>query len=82
MGWLGLAIYLLQEREQAAEQALQDEEERRLELGRRMSEAQLQVLQSQIEPHFLFNSLAHVRRLYQTDARAGRDDARDTCRAT
>jgi sensor histidine kinase YesM len=72
MGWLGLAIYLLQERDQAAEQALQDEEERRLELGRQMSEAQLQVLQSQIEPHFLFNSLAHVRRLYQTNARAGR----------
>jgi sensor histidine kinase YesM len=72
MGWLGLAIYLLQERDQAAEQALQDEQERRLELGRQMSEAQLQVLQSQIEPHFLFNSLAHVRRLYQTNARAGR----------
>jgi LytS/YehU family sensor histidine kinase len=32
----------------------------------------LQVLQSQIEPHFLFNSLAHVRRLYQTDPRTGR----------
>jgi two-component sensor histidine kinase len=72
VGWLGLAIYLLQEREQAAEQALQDEEERRLELSRQMSEAQLQMLQSQIEPHFLFNSLAHVRRLYQTDAHAGR----------
>ena len=72
MGWLGLAIYLLQERDRAAEQALQDEEERRLELGRQMSEAQLQVLQSQIEPHFLFNSLAHVRRLCQTNARAGR----------
>jgi sensor histidine kinase YesM len=72
IGWLGLAIYLFQEREQAAHQALQDEQERRLELDRQMSEAQLQVLQSQIEPHFLFNSLAHVRRLYQTDARAGR----------
>lgn len=71
MGWLGLAIYLLQERDQAAEQTLQDEQERRLELGRQMSEAQLQVLQSQIEPHFLFNSLAHVHRLYQTNARAG-----------
>jgi LytS/YehU family sensor histidine kinase len=37
-----------------------------------MSEAQLQVLQSQIEPHFLFNSLAHVRRLCQTNPTAGR----------
>jgi LytS/YehU family sensor histidine kinase len=80
MGWLGLAIYLLQERNQAAEQALQDEQERRLELGRQMSEAQLQVLQSQIEPHFLFNSLAHVRRLYQTNARAGRTMLRNLSR--
>jgi LytS/YehU family sensor histidine kinase len=37
-----------------------------------MSEARLQVLQSQIEPHFLFNSLAHVRRLCRTNAPAGR----------
>ena len=71
-GWVGLAIYLLQEHDQAAAQALHDEAEHQLDLARQMSEAQLQVLQSQIEPHFLFNSLAHVRRLYQTDPRAGR----------
>lgn len=71
-GWVGLAIYLLQERDQAATQALHDEAEHRLDLARQMSEAQLQVLQSQIEPHFLFNSLAHVRRLYQTNPSAGR----------
>jgi hypothetical protein len=71
-GWLGVAIYLLQERDQAAAQALHDEAERQLDLARRMAEAQLQVLQSQIEPHFLFNSLAHVRRLYLIDPQAGR----------
>jgi sensor histidine kinase YesM len=70
--WLGLAIYLFQERGQAAMEALRDETEHQLNLGRQMSEAQLQVLQSQIEPHFLFNSLAHVRRLYHTDPGAGR----------
>ena len=53
-------------------EALQDEAEHQLNLGSQMSEAQLQVLQSQIEPHFLFNSLAHVRRLYHTDSNAGR----------
>jgi LytS/YehU family sensor histidine kinase len=37
-----------------------------------MAEARLQVLQAQIEPHFLFNTLANVRRLYQTDLAAGR----------
>jgi len=70
--WLGLAILLLHERERAAAQAVHDEIERKLELERRMSEARLRVLQSQIEPHFLFNSLAHVRRLCRTNAPAGR----------
>jgi sensor histidine kinase YesM len=37
-----------------------------------MQAARLQVLQAQIEPHFLFNTLANVRRLYQTDPVAGR----------
>ena len=37
-----------------------------------MLEARLQVLQAQVEPHFLFNTLAHVQRLYQTDPRRGR----------
>ncbi|HEX6795153.1 MAG TPA: histidine kinase [Casimicrobiaceae bacterium] len=72
IAWIGLAIHLFGEREEAAEQALHDEVERKLTLERQTSEAQLQVLQSQIEPHFLFNSLAHVRRLYQTDPAAGR----------
>ena len=31
------------------------------------AEARLQMLEAQIEPHFLFNTLAHVRRLYETD---------------
>jgi len=70
--WLGLAVMLLLEREQAAAQALHEAEEHKLDLSRQMAEAQLQVLQSQIEPHFLFNSLAHVRRLYRANPRAGR----------
>ena len=70
--WLGLAGFLLHERERAAAQALHDEAEQRLDLERRMSEARLQVLQSQIEPHFLFNSLAHARRLCRTNQPAGR----------
>ena len=43
----------------------------RVALDREMAEARLQVMQAQIEPHFLFNTLANVRRLYQTDAAAG-----------
>ena len=72
MVWIGLGIHLFREREEAAEEAMHDEAERKLLLERQTSEAQLQVLQSQIEPHFLFNSLAHVRRLYQTHPASGR----------
>jgi signal transduction histidine kinase len=35
------------------------------------AEARLQVLEAQIEPHFLFNALANVRRLYETDPPSG-----------
>jgi signal transduction histidine kinase len=35
------------------------------------AEARLQMLEAQIEPHFLFNTLAHVKRLYQIDRVAG-----------
>jgi signal transduction histidine kinase len=44
----------------------------RLQLERQMIEARLQALRAQIEPHFLFNTLANVHRLYQTDRGRGR----------
>ena len=37
-----------------------------------LAESRLAMLQAQIEPHFLFNTLASIRRLYETDRRAGR----------
>lgn len=40
-------------------------------MERQTAEARLQVLEAQIEPHFLSNTLAHVKRLYETDAGAG-----------
>jgi signal transduction histidine kinase len=43
-----------------------DAELARARFDQQMDEARLQVLQAQIEPHFLFNTLATVRRLYQT----------------
>ncbi len=45
-------------------------EQARLEA--QMSEAQLAALQAQIEPHFLFNTLANVKRLYETEPGAAR----------
>ncbi|MDM0110524.1 histidine kinase [Variovorax sp. J22R133] len=43
----------------------------RVELERQADQAQLQLLQAQIEPHFLFNTLANVRRLYRKQPEAG-----------
>ncbi len=53
--------------------AAQQAEIDRVTLEREMTEARLQVLQAQIEPHFLFNTLANVRRLYAEDATVGRE---------
>ena len=36
-------------------------------MDQQAAEARLQVLEAQIEPHFLFNTLANVKRLYDTD---------------
>jgi signal transduction histidine kinase len=77
LGWLGLFVYLLEERAQNEQRSLHAEIQRQLDMERQMSEAQLQVLQSQIEPHFLFNSLAHVRRLYLTSPSAASTMMRD-----
>src|SRR5712671_4849125 len=53
------------------------EETRVAELRRGALETQqlatrLRLLQAQVEPHFLFNTLSNVRRLCQSDAAAGR----------
>jgi hypothetical protein len=59
-------------REVASTEALQRAELERAALEREMAEARLQALQAQIEPHFLFNTLANVRRLYDKSHEAGR----------
>jgi sensor histidine kinase YesM len=59
-------------REAASIDAAQRAEIDHVAFEREMTEARLQVLQAQIEPHFLFNTLANVRRLYEQDRAAGR----------
>ena len=78
MRWvpIGMVIALtLAVRQRASDLAarLHDTEINRLRLEQQQVEVQLQVLQLQIEPHFLFNTLATVRRLHQTDPPRGRD---------
>ena len=65
-----LAEYRWASRQAAA--ALHEAELNRIRLQGELAAGRLQVLQAQIEPHFLFNSLANVRRLLRTDGDAGR----------
>ena len=64
-------LYLLIRWQADAARELHDAQIVRERARQENAEARLQVMQAQVEPHFLFNSLASVRRLYQTDAHAG-----------
>jgi len=64
------AVYVYFRRAEDSAAAAHEAERQRAQFEQRMEEARLQVLQAQIEPHFLFNTLATVRRLYQTDRAA------------
>jgi signal transduction histidine kinase len=70
----GLAYLFFMLQSQGAEAAAQahERELQRIRLDRQMSDARLQVLHAQIEPHFLFNTLANVQRLYHTEPERGR----------
>jgi two-component sensor histidine kinase len=70
VGALFCAVYVYFRRGEESAAAAHEAERQRLQFEQRMEEARLQVLQAQIEPHFLFNTLATVRRLYQTDRTA------------
>lgn len=61
------ALFMLQARKTQLEIALRAAEQRKLEAERSGLEAQLKMLQAQIEPHFLFNTLANVTALISTD---------------
>jgi sensor histidine kinase YesM len=65
------ALYLLvREREDA--RALHAARLEKLSLDRQTVEAHLQALQAQIEPHFLFNTLANIKLLYETESSRAR----------
>lgn len=62
--WLALGAMVRQRDARAHAQALAFERERR-ELERQASEARTQLLRSQIQPHFLFNTLANIQALVE-----------------
>jgi len=63
--WTALAALVRQKEAVARHQALAFELERS-ELGRQALDARLQLLQAQVAPHFLFNTLANVQALVDT----------------
>ncbi len=69
-GLLFVIDSLIDQQRQNANQ-LRESEARVASLGRQAAEARLQLMQAQIEPHFLFNTLANVKRLCATDPDGG-----------
>jgi len=67
LGVMGSGFFYLRERNLALAAELQQRENRRLEAEKQGLAAQLRMLQAQIEPHFLFNSLANVAALVESD---------------
>jgi sensor histidine kinase YesM len=62
-----LVIIVLREREARAEASLAEERVRLERLEREAARAELRALQAHIEPHFLFNTLANVASLIDSD---------------
>jgi signal transduction histidine kinase len=67
------AIVLFRQRTRELDLRIHETDVARLRVEQQRVELQLQLLQSQIEPHFLFNTLATIRRLHQTDPMRGRE---------
>src|SRR6266496_2806063 len=71
-GLLISLIFLVKFRETRAVAALHKAEADRLLLSKQAIEAELKLMQAQVEPHFLFNTLASVQYLTETNPpRAG-----------
>jgi LytS/YehU family sensor histidine kinase len=65
------AVLFFEARERDAERRMHEERMSRVAIDKQVAEARLQLLHAQIEPHFLFNSLASVKLLYGSDAARG-----------
>jgi sensor histidine kinase YesM len=73
IGGMGFALLHFVREEEEMRRALDDEAGAQEALTAQMTQARLSALQAQIEPHFLFNTLANVKRLYETAPVRGRE---------
>jgi signal transduction histidine kinase len=73
VGGLAYALVVFSQEDEAARAALVEQTCAREALNAQVTQAHLSALQAQIEPHFLFNTLANVKRLYETAPGRGRE---------
>jgi sensor histidine kinase YesM len=66
-GCVVVAMFILREKHARDRERLMRAESERHQLEKSVLEAQLQLMQAQVEPHFLFNTLANVQHLVETD---------------
>jgi LytS/YehU family sensor histidine kinase len=66
-GCVVIAAILLREKHARDQARIHQAESERHLLEKGMLEAKLQLMQAQVEPHFLFNTLANVQHLVETD---------------
>jgi signal transduction histidine kinase len=67
VGCVVMAAAIIRERQARDEARLHRAEAERQQLEKNILEAKLQLMQAQVEPHFLFNTLANVQHLVETD---------------
>jgi len=67
VGCVVVAAAVMRERKARDEARLHRAEAERQQLEKNVLEARLQLMQAQVEPHFLFNTLANVQHLVETD---------------
>ena len=65
-------FFFSRERISRTEELLQEEQIKRLTLEKKTLETHLKLLQAQIEPHFLFNTLSNILSLLESDPARGR----------
>jgi sensor histidine kinase YesM len=65
IGVVAATLLVYRERESRAFAELQTSESQRYQLEKQVLEARLKLMQAQIEPHFLFNTLANVQHLVE-----------------
>ncbi len=71
-GTIAIYLYIFHERISAHEALIQEERFKRLSIEKKVIETKLKLLEAQIEPHFLFNTLANILSLLDTDLEKGK----------